>query len=245
VDTTLYLDVNRFMRATPWAHGVIRLYGVSLGIGLLALLVLVSALRARSDIGIEARRRVAAIVWTVGGAFLALGLAQPVGHLVARQRPYDVLHGVTVLVGHAQDFSFPSDHATLAGAIVAGLWLSRDRLIASIATVAALLLCFARVYIGAHYPGDVLAGLVFGAVVVLAGYPFANRLLLLPIIEAIGRSPMGVVVGSGHPMHPVGPGPAARPPTIGSSGSVRLLSDDAVRPVEPPHGEERRAVGGS
>jgi len=244
VDTTLYLDVNRFVRATPWAHGVIRLYGVSLGIGLLALLVLVSGLRARRDIGIEARRRVTAIVWTVGGAFIALGVAQPIGHLVARRRPYDVLHGVTVLVGHTRDFSFPSDHATLAGAIVAGLWLSRDRLLASIATIAALLLGFARVYIGAHYPGDVAAGLLLGAIVVLAGYPLACR-LLLPIIEGIGRSPIGVVVGSGRPMHPVGPGPAARPPTIGSSGSVRVLSDDAVRPTEPPNGEQRRAVGSS
>ena len=45
-----------------------------------------------------------------------------------------------------------------------------NRRLGLFACVAAALLAFARVYIGAHYPWDVLAGLAFGASVTLLGW---------------------------------------------------------------------------
>ncbi len=55
------------------------------------------------------------------------------------------------------DFLLPSDHAVMAGAVAAGLLLAHRRL-GALAAAAALLMAFARVYIGAHYPWDVLGG---------------------------------------------------------------------------------------
>jgi membrane-associated phospholipid phosphatase len=57
--------------------------------------------------------------------------------------------------------SFPSGHATTAAAVAAALWWSSRR--ASLALAAfALLIALSRVWLGVHYPTDVLAGLALG-----------------------------------------------------------------------------------
>jgi membrane-associated phospholipid phosphatase len=62
------------------------------------------------------------------------------------------------------DWSFPSNHATIAGAAaVAVLWSSRA--LGALAVVVALMEAASRVFVGVHYPHDVLAGLLLGAAV--------------------------------------------------------------------------------
>jgi len=65
---------------------------------------------------------------------------------------------VHVLVDKTTDFSFPSDHATVAGTDAVGL-LFANRRWGIVAGALAVLVAFTRVYIGAHSPDDVLAGL--------------------------------------------------------------------------------------
>ena len=125
-------------------------------------------------------------------------------------------------------FSFPNEQAVIGGAVAAGLWLSGARLIASLATVTAMLMAFAVVYTGVAYPGDALAGLLLGALVVLALYPFAIG-SFREAVHAIARSPLRVLVGGAHHSRPVGPGPAARPEPIGESGAVRILPPNESR----------------
>jgi undecaprenyl-diphosphatase len=134
-------------------------------------------------------RRIAAAVWSIGGGGVALALAQPINHLVARPRPFVAIPSAEVLVPRAGDYSFPSDHATFAGAVIVGLWLSHDRVFAWIATVLGLLLAFGRIYVGAHYPGDVLGGLALGAAVVAVLWPAASRLLIW-IVGMLERTPL-------------------------------------------------------
>lgn len=83
---------------------------------------------------------------------------------------------VHVLIARTADFSFPSDHATVAGAVAAGLLMTNRRW-GTVAAVAAGTMAFTRVYVGAHYPADVLAGLTLGAVVAVAG-----GLFIVPVI---------------------------------------------------------------
>ena len=64
----------------------------------------------------------------------------------------------------------------MAGAVAAGLWLVSVRL-GLIATVAAVLMAFTRVYIGAHYPWDVIAGVAVGATVTVLGWLLLARTL--------------------------------------------------------------------
>jgi undecaprenyl-diphosphatase len=57
----------------------------------------------------------------------------------------------------------------MAGAAAAGLWLV-SRALGGLATIAALVMAFSRVYIAAHYPWDVAVGLLVGALVTLLGW---------------------------------------------------------------------------
>jgi undecaprenyl-diphosphatase len=73
-----------------------------------------------------------------------------------------------------------SDHATAVGAVAVGLSFANRRW-GIVATVLALLMAFTRVYVGAHYPTDVVAGLALSGIVATAGWftvmPVLRRLV--------------------------------------------------------------------
>jgi undecaprenyl-diphosphatase len=62
------------------------------------------------------------------------------------------------------DWSFPSNHATIASAAAVGLALAWRALLPWVAAMA-LLMVFSRVFVGVHYPRDVVVGLLLGAAV--------------------------------------------------------------------------------
>jgi membrane-associated phospholipid phosphatase len=78
----------------------------------------------------------------------------------------DLPGAMVLLIARSADPSFPSDHATGAFALAFGVWLY-DRAIGSALLVVAALLSFSRIYVGTHYPGDVIAGALIG--VAMAG----------------------------------------------------------------------------
>ncbi len=132
------------------------------------------------------------MVCTVVAVFVALGVARLLGHLVDRARPYDAVDGVRVLVARTTDVSFRSDHATVAGVVAGGSWFAERRLGPAVIGLA-VVMAFARVYVGARDPGDVLAGLVLGAVVAVA----VNRLTVRPVtalVDRLVRSPLGPLI---------------------------------------------------
>jgi membrane-associated phospholipid phosphatase len=67
-----------------------------------------------------------------------------------------------VLATPTTDPGFPSDHATVAGAVTAELFLV-NRTLGWVSALAAAMMAFSRVYIAAHYPFDVAAGLLLDA----------------------------------------------------------------------------------
>lgn len=71
-----------------------------------------------------------------------------------------------VLIAHSPDGSFPSDHASAGFAIAVTLLLIHRRW-GTIAIVGATVMCYARVFDGVHYPGDVVAGTLIGTAVAL------------------------------------------------------------------------------
>ena len=94
-------------------------------------------------------------------ALFALGIGQLVGMAFPRPRPY-LTHQVTLLISRSTDTSFPSDHATLGFAVAAMVWTFNRRAGAGLLLLA-LLLAFSRIFVGAHYPADVLGGAILGS----------------------------------------------------------------------------------
>jgi membrane-associated phospholipid phosphatase len=173
MDTTWFRDINRFAVRTGWLHPFMKFYAVY-GVALFAVMVLTAWWYARYSR--NASKAVAAAFWAAAGTLVAYGLNQFIVHAAQRRRPFEALRGVEVLVAKTKDYSFPSDHAVIAGAATTGLWIVAYygpkiiRQLAYLSTVLAVLLAFARVYVGVHYPGDVVAGLAVGAVIVLIGW---------------------------------------------------------------------------
>jgi undecaprenyl-diphosphatase len=165
MDSSLYRWINRLADRTGWAHGLFKA-NAGYGIALSAVLLLVTYLDGRQHDDLTA---VAASVWAGAAALVALGIGQLIGGAVDRLRPYETMSNVHVLVDKTTDFSFPSDHATVAGAVAVGL-LFANRRWGIVAAVLAMLMAFTRVYVGAHYPGDVVAGLALGGLVAAIGW---------------------------------------------------------------------------
>lgn len=100
-------------------------------------------------------------------------------HLVARPRPWLDVAGLTVLVNVSDPNSFPSGH-TCAAFAAGMIWLRTlpwkwGRVAA---VVLAVCMGLSRLYVGVHYPSDVLAGALVGtfcAWAVWSVYPRMER----------------------------------------------------------------------
>jgi undecaprenyl-diphosphatase len=169
LDDQLLLAINSFARHTVWLHAPALAYA-KYGLVLFALLLAAGVLISRG----APSRVLAAAAWACIAMLIALGLNQPFGRLFAEVRPYVTHPNILRLADFTTDFSFPSDHAVMGGAVAAGLLLVNRRL-GLLACLAAALMALTRVYIGAHYPWDVLGGLAFGATVVLVGWLLLRR----------------------------------------------------------------------
>lgn len=111
--------------------------------------------------------------WAVLYAITAWGISDLLNsHLVktvfVRPRPCLALANVHLLVGCGQTYSFPSSHAVTSFAIATFLTLVYPRARWVLFTLA-LLVSYSRIAVGVHYPFDILAGWVEGA---LFGYLF-------------------------------------------------------------------------
>ncbi len=192
MDNSLFRWINRLANRTGWAHGFFTSYA-KYGIVLFAALLVAAYLDGRQH---DDLRAVAGSVWAAGAALVALGIGQLIGGAIDRARPYEAMTGVYLLVDKTTDFSFPSDHATAAGAVAVGL-LFTNRRWGIVAAVLAIVMAFTRVYVGAHYPGDVIAGIALGGVVAAAGAVLVVP-LLTRLAEHLSRTRFRVVLLS-HP----------------------------------------------
>lgn len=109
----------------------------------------------------EQRRSLALALAALGLAWLQVQWLRAGVHV---PRPAQLGIG-TQWIEHGARTGFPSMHAATAFALAAGLALGRThRWLAGLAWAAALAMGWSRVCLGVHFPSDVLAGALVGAV---------------------------------------------------------------------------------
>jgi len=194
IDGGWYLEVVGFARSTPWLHGFFEIY-TDAGLGLLAVLAAVVWWGARG----KPAGDMAAALWVPVGVLAAYGSSNLVKVLVREPRPCLRYPGARTVApcDFATDYSFPSNHVTLAVAAAVGLVLVAWR-IGLLALVLAVLVAFSRVYLGAHYPHDVLAGAVLGALVACCGLLLRRPLTALVVRARAGRLHLLVGTSAGE-----------------------------------------------
>jgi membrane-associated phospholipid phosphatase len=116
-------------------------------------------------------------LWYVAGvvliacsaAYAALQAEHALKDAIARVRPCSALEGVRLVISCPRSYSMPSGHAISSFAFIAPIM----HLLRQIAPgswrpypfVLAAFICFSRIYLGVHYPTDVLAGAAVGAAI--------------------------------------------------------------------------------
>ncbi|MFF5981301.1 phosphatase PAP2 family protein [Streptomyces olindensis] len=187
-DVDLLYDINGLAKDAPaWFDRVMEYvgeYGLLLAIVLLVVWCWWSVRRRGDE---DAASTVAALIWAPLAAGIAVLVNVPIRGFVERPRPFLDHQGLEVLVKGKTDYSFVSDHATIVMALAVGLFVANRRF-GLIGLVLALFGGFIRVYMGVHYPTDVVGGFALGTAVALLLSPPAMA-LLTPVTTAIERSP--------------------------------------------------------
>ncbi|MFJ1810241.1 MULTISPECIES: phosphatase PAP2 family protein [unclassified Streptomyces] len=189
-DVDLLYDINGLAKDAPhWLDRIVEFVG-EYGL-LLAMALLIVwcwwGVRRRPGGSEEAASSVAALVWAPLAAGVAVLVNVPIRGFVERPRPFLDHKGLEVLVSGKTDYSFVSDHATLTMAMAVGLFVANRRF-GLVGIGIALLEGFCRIYMGVHYPTDVVGGFALGTAVALLLSPIAS-MLLTPVLKAVDRSP--------------------------------------------------------
>jgi undecaprenyl-diphosphatase len=134
-----------------------------------------------------------ALLDAVAAGLIGLGIVQIIGELAYRPRPFEIGLGLN-LMNHAPENSFPSDHATLMFALAVSLALSPLRKAGLVLLPLALAVGWGRVYLGAHFPFDILGGAVIGTACALAVRAVPQRQRLWALTERLYRAVLAMVV---------------------------------------------------
>ncbi|PRY34123.1 phosphatase PAP2 family protein [Umezawaea tangerina] len=185
LSAALYLFITGIAHETPdWVHTIADI-GTDAGLLVFVALFAWNAWRNR---GTPEYRLALVAPLAVIGAYLVSEVAKT---FIQEERPCRAVAGAVFIAEcpAVGDWSFPSNHATIAAACAAVLATVWGR-VALLVFPLAMLMAFSRVFVGVHYPHDVAAGFLVGATV--------GALLALLAVRLVGpaKAAPRVPVGS-------------------------------------------------
>ena len=176
MDRLLFVWINSMAGQLPWLDSFMVALGHSVAPVLLPLL---AALWWWP--GPERHERRIGVTLTVLAALLSLGICSVPGSVYYRPRPFKVIDALLLVQG-VPDASFPSTHTAVLAAVATVVPLpGRRSRVAAWLLVAGVMI--GRVYVGVHYPSDVLGGLAFGWAT--GAVVWANRDVLRAFAERV------------------------------------------------------------
>ncbi|MFJ9242236.1 phosphatase PAP2 family protein [Streptomyces sp. NPDC101776] len=171
IDGEAYTDVvNSAAQAPGWLDELVSAWS-TYGLVVFAAVMVVGWWRARR-VGAEAAVTALAVPVVVVGVY---GIDSLLKSAVRESRPCRSLRVVTLEACPGPgDWSFPSNHATIAAAAAVALFFVSRRL-GAVAAVAALAMAVSRVWVGVHYPHDVVVGVAVGALLAFGAMTLLKR----------------------------------------------------------------------
>jgi undecaprenyl-diphosphatase len=213
INYALFIDLNSHAGTIPWLDALMIFCSESLIFGWLLFLLLAWGLphswRKRTlttEEGADLQDRRSAILWIAVACPLAYAFNLLIEQFIYEPRPF-VSHHVHLLVHHAADGSFPSDHTAWSFAVVGMLafsllpWFASTkrsvpstslsaiyRMSLILLLIGLLMACtigIARIFVGVHYPDDIVGGTFDG---LLASF-------IVTLVRNWVRQPAQVIIG--------------------------------------------------
>jgi undecaprenyl-diphosphatase len=157
VDYRIYHAINQFVLHHAWLGTGLKAVE-AWSVPVLAVATVALWLLARPGGG---RKWKLAATCALGSAGVGLLINRLISTIWDRRRPFDAHPSAHVWGARSHDPSFPSDHASAAFGIAFAVFLF-DRVVGSVFLAAAVVIGAGRVFVGEHYPLDVLAGCLVG-----------------------------------------------------------------------------------
>jgi undecaprenyl-diphosphatase len=153
LNQALFLKMNALPGTAPWILAIAIFIAKHLIVFIPILLI---ALWLWGD---RHKKEVALQAFVV--TLLGLLISQMIGWIWPSPRPFMLGLGHAWLA-HAPNYSFPSDHATIFACVACTLFFQQERKLAWLICLMGIGVAWSRVYLGIHFPLDILGGILLG-----------------------------------------------------------------------------------
>ena len=118
----------------------------------------------------------------LAGAFIiAIILGELSKFIMAQLRPFDYFQ-VNLLINEQNDFSYPSGHALIVSTGAIMLFKNKQKILFYIMLIEAVIVSYGRVYVGVHWPIDIISGWLLGSWI---SYFYLDNVSRIPFINKI------------------------------------------------------------